>query len=148
MFKIWNNLTILYFKVPVHPFEFATVPVDAVSSCSMVSSVCRANFMDEGKPLHIWTATGLVVIITWMVMSENQFVMVMKDVDVVDWWKLVSDYWILVLDKDVEHRMTNDLGYIIDECGRFSISSWLVDDALSPKIKSHLKSPKFQRFSI
>ena len=51
----------------------------------------------------------------------------MQDVDVVDDEKLVSGYWILVLDdKDEEHRMTDDLGYIIDECGRFSISSWLV----------------------
>ena len=38
----------------------------------------------EGKPLHIWTVTGLVVTGSALVMSENWFVMVMMDVDVVD----------------------------------------------------------------
>ena len=84
MFKILNNLTISYFKVPVHPFGFAKVPVDVVSSLSMVSSVCRPKFMDEGKPLHIWTVTGLVVTRSVLMMLGNWFVIVMMDVDVVD----------------------------------------------------------------
>ena len=54
----------------------------------------------------------------------------------------------LILDKVEEDKMTGELGYIIDECVRFSISSWLVDDALPQKTENHLKSPKFQRFSI
>ena len=63
------------FQVPVHPFGFATVPVDVVSSLSMVSSVCRPKFMDEGKPLCIWTATGLVTTGSALMMSGNRFVM-------------------------------------------------------------------------
>ena len=58
-------------------------------------------------------------------------------------------YWLLVLDVEFrKHRMTNGLGYVFDECGRFSISSWLDDVALPQETKSHLKSPQFQRFSI
>ena len=111
--------------------------------CSCWNDVVVVGLV-EAIPLHTWTATGLVVI----VMSGNWFVMVMKNVDVVDWWKPVSDYWILVLDKDEEYRMTDDLGYVIDECGRFSISSWLVNVALSPKTESHLKSLKFEDFQF
>ena len=48
----------MIFQVLVHPFRFATVPVDVVS---LVSLVCGPKFLYEEKPLHIWTATGLVV---------------------------------------------------------------------------------------
>ena len=51
----------MFCQVPVHPFGFATVHVDAVSSLSMVSSESGPKLLDEGKPLHIWTATRLAV---------------------------------------------------------------------------------------
>ena len=133
MFKILNNLTISYFKVPVHPFGFATVPVHVVSSLSMVSSVCRPKFMDEEKPLHIWTDwTGC----NWICTDDIRKPVCDGDDGCWCSWLMKTSfwYWILVLDKDVEHRMTDDLGYIFDECGRFSISSWLVV-ALPQKLK-------------
>ena len=150
MFKIWNNLTISYILKYQSTHLGSPQSLDMVSSLSMVSWVCRANFMDEWeKPLRIWTVTGLVVTGTALSDVRKPGLWWMQDADVV--WndeKLVSGYWILVLDKVEEDRMTDELGYIIDECGRFSISSWLVDVALSPKTENHLKSPKFRRFSI
>ena len=130
MNEILNILTIWFFQVPVHPFGFATVPVDAISSVSWGSSVSGPKFLYEGKPLHIWTATGLAV--TWysMLMSGNWFVMVMIDVDAVDWWKPVSGYWYWI--QETGWLMTEVISD--DECGRFSISSWLVD-ALPQKLK-------------
>ena len=108
-------------------------------------------FLLEGKPLHIWTATGLAV--TWwsMLMSGNQFVMVMMDVNGVDWWK--TGFWLLDTGtgtgcRKQETEMADDLGYITDECGRFSISSWLDAGCPTPKTENHLKSPKFWRFQI
>ena len=59
MIEMLNILNIS--QVPVHPFGFATVPVDAVSSVSLVSLVSGPKFIWRGKPLHIWTATGLAV---------------------------------------------------------------------------------------
>ena len=97
MLNMWS-------QVPVHPFGFATAPVDAVSSVSLVSSVCWPNVhMFEGKPLHIWTATGLAVTSTSLLISGNWFVMMLMDVDDVDWWKLVSGYWYWI--QDTGYRM-------------------------------------------
>ena len=90
----------------------------------------------------------------WMMMSENWFLMSagcwcwMND-NLMKNWFLATGWLLWKLDVEFrKHRMTDDLGYVIDECGRFSISSWLDDVALSPKTKSHLKSPTFCRFSI
>ena len=65
----------MFCQVPVHPFGFTTVSVDAVSLLSTLSSVSGLKFMDEGKPLRIWTATGLVTTGSSMMMSGNWFVM-------------------------------------------------------------------------
>ena len=58
--------------------------------------------------------------------AENQFVMVMW---LVMWCMMKNRFLVMVLVLDVDlknNRMTNGLGYDFDECGRFSISSWLV----------------------
>ena len=57
--------------------------------------------------------------------------MVMQISDEDERWKTGFWYWLLVLDVELKNnRMTNGLGYDFNECGRFSISSWLDDVAL------------------
>ena len=56
---------------------------------------------------------------------------------------------VLVLDVDLKNgRMTNGLGNDFDECGRFSISSWLVDVALPQGNEINLKSTQFGRYEF
>ena len=147
MNEMLNILTIWFTQVPVDPFGFTTVPAEAVSLVYLGPSVSRPKFLYEGKPLHIWTATGLAVTWSSMLMSGNWFVM-----DAGCWCCrmmknrfLATGYWYWI--QDTGNRMTDDWVYITDECGRFSISSWLIV-ALPQKTENHLKSPKFWRFQF
>ena len=148
MFKMLNNLTISYFQVPVHPFGFC----HSLNWCSFFTF---HGFFKIWTKVHGWGKTSSHLHCDWTgynwIFTGDVRKLICDECRMLILWndeKLVSGYWILVLDKNVEHRMTDDLGYIIDECGRFSISSWLVAGCPTPKTENHLKSPKFWRFSI
>ena len=116
-------------QVPVHPFGFATVPVDVVSWFPWFLVDQSSLWWGEETSSHLdcdWTGCYLIFIVD--VRKPVCDDVDLDDVDAVDWWKPVSGYWYWI--QDTGYRMTDDWVDISDvddnECGRFSISSWLV----------------------
>ena len=90
--------------------------------------------------------TGLDTAVELMLMPGNWFVMVIWLV----MWCMTKNQF-LVLDNGtgtgcrIQMILGDGVGYDIDECGRLSISSWLIV-ALPSETEINLNSPNFKEF--